>query len=62
MLGHRHILMSQVIGQVWREVVDCHNWPVMQVPQFIALWRNAPRTALAVDACQMGVQEDRGRV
>ena len=34
--------MSQVIGQVWREVVGCRNWPVMQVPQFIALRRNVP--------------------
>ena len=32
--------MSQVIGQVWREVVGCRNWPVMRVPQFIALRRN----------------------
>ena len=32
--------MSQVIGQVWREVVGCPNWPVMRVPQFIALQRN----------------------
>ena len=32
--------MSQVIGQVWREVVGCRNWPVMWVPQFIALQRN----------------------
>ena len=32
--------MSQVIGQVWREVVGCRNWPVMRVPQFIALQRN----------------------
>ena len=31
--------MSQVIGQVWREVVGCRNWPVMRVPQFIALRR-----------------------
>ena len=37
---HRHPLMSQVIGQVWREVVGCRNWPVMRVPQFIALRRN----------------------
>ena len=28
--------MSQLIGQVWREVVGC-NWPVIRVPQFIAL-------------------------
>ena len=33
--------MSQVIGQVWREVVGCRNWPVMRVPQFIALRRNS---------------------
>ena len=33
--------MSQVIGQVWREVVGCRNWPVMRVPLFIALQRNA---------------------
>ena len=33
--------MSQVIGQVWREVIGCRNWPVMRVPQFIALRRNA---------------------
>ena len=32
--------MSQVIGQVWREVVGCRNWPVLRVPQFIALQRN----------------------
>ena len=32
--------MSQVICQVWREVVGCHNWPVMRVPLFIALRRN----------------------
>ena len=32
--------MSQVIGQVWREVVGCRNWPVMRVPQLIALRRN----------------------
>ena len=32
--------MSQVIGQVWREVVGCRNWSVMRVPQFIALQRN----------------------
>ena len=32
--------MPQVIGQVWREVVGCRNWPVMRVPQFIALRRN----------------------
>ena len=32
--------MSQVIGQVLREVVGCRNWPVMRVPQFIALRRN----------------------
>ena len=32
--------MFQVIGQVWREVVGCRNWPVMRVPQFIALRRN----------------------
>ena len=32
--------MSQVIGQVWREVVGCRNWPVMRVPLFIALRRN----------------------
>ena len=32
--------MSQVIGQVWREVVGCRNWPVMRVPQFIALQTN----------------------
>ena len=25
--------MSQVIGQVWREVVGCRNWPVMRVPE-----------------------------
>ena len=33
--------MSQVIGQVTREVVGCRNWPVMRVPQFLALRRNA---------------------
>ena len=32
--------MSQVIGQVWREVVGCRYWPVMRVPQFIAPRRN----------------------
>ena len=32
--------MSQVIGQVRREVVGCRNWPVMPLPQFIALRRN----------------------
>ena len=32
--------MSQVIGQVWREVVGCRNWPVMRVPQFIAILKN----------------------
>ena len=32
--------MSQEIGQVWREGVGCRNWPVMQVPLFIALRRN----------------------
>ena len=32
--------MSQVIGQVWREVVGCRNWPVMRVPLIIALRRN----------------------
>ena len=32
--------MSQVIGQLWREVVGCRNWPVMRVPLFIALRRN----------------------
>ena len=32
--------MSRVIGQVWREVVGCRNWPVMRVPLFIALRRN----------------------
>ena len=31
--------MSQVIGQVWGEVVGCRNWPVIRVPQFIALRR-----------------------
>ena len=35
--------MSQVIGQVWREVVGCRNWPVMRVPLFIALRRNDRR-------------------
>ena len=38
--------MSQVIGQVWREVVGCRNWPVMRVPQFIALRRNACNIAV----------------
>ena len=33
--------MSQVICQVWRDVVVCRNWPVMRVPQFITLRRNA---------------------
>ena len=37
---HSHPLISQVIGQVWREVVGCRNWPVMRVPLFIALRRN----------------------
>ena len=32
--------MSQVIGQVWREVVGCRNWPVMRVLQFIVFRRN----------------------
>ena len=32
--------MSQVIGQVWREVVGCRNWPIMRVPLSIALRRN----------------------
>ena len=36
--------MSQVIDQVWREVVGCSNWPVMWVPQFIALRRNDTAT------------------
>ena len=31
---------ADVIGQVWREVVGCRNWPVMRVPHFIALRRN----------------------
>ena len=35
----RHPLMSQAIGQVWREVVGCRKWPVMRVSQFIALRR-----------------------
>ena len=37
---HRHPLMSWEIGQVWREVVGCRNWPVMRVPLFIGLRRN----------------------
>ena len=38
--------MSQVIGQVWREVVGCRNWPVMRVPLFIALRRNGTTLTL----------------
>ena len=38
--------MSRVIGQVWREVVGCRNWPVMRVPQFIALRRNDSRKCI----------------
>ena len=37
--------MCQVIGQVWREVVGCRNWPVMRVPLFIALRRNGTRVS-----------------
>ena len=42
--------MSQVIGQVWREVVGCRNWSVMRVPLFIALRRNGkhPQVPLCV--------------
>ena len=41
-LGEK-LLWNRSIGQVWREVVGCRNWPVMRVPQFIALRRNAIR-------------------
>ena len=40
MMFKQTLWLSQVIGQVWREVVGCRNWPVMRVPQFIALRRN----------------------
>ena len=50
--------MSQVIVQVWREMVGCRNWPVMRVPLFIALRRNAtsswPGWPLAPWSCWMG--------
>ena len=38
--------MSQVIGQAWKEVVGCRNWPVMRVPLFIALRRNGIQDTL----------------
>ena len=38
--------MSQIIGQVWREVVGCRNWTVMRVPLFIALRRNGHHVIL----------------
>ena len=57
--------MSQVIGQVWGEVVGCRNWPVIRVPQFIALRRKVvmlnlfwetihfyPRPVLAFGYCR----------
>ena len=37
---HRHPLMSQVIGQMRREVAGCHNCPVMRVPLYIGLRGN----------------------
>ena len=36
-----HPLMSQVIAQVWRVVIDGWNWPDIRVPLFIGLRRNA---------------------
>ena len=53
---HRHPLMSQVIGQVWREVVGCRNWPVMRVPQFIALQRNEA----SLSACRQAATSSLG--
>ena len=50
---HRHPLMSQVIGQVWREVVGCRNWPVMRVPLFIALRRNGVHQTLLLHVPQI---------
>ena len=37
---HRHPLMSQVIGQVCREVAGHRKWPFMRMPQFIGFRRN----------------------